>query len=98
MRQAIIFGLGSMFNHSSEQNVVWERDIDRLLVVYKANRDIQAGEELCTPLCPLAKLQLTIKRKVGISYGSRLWFKDVDAPKELYEGDGTDLLSNIHLE
>lgn len=46
--QAIIFGLGSMFNHSSsDQNVGWERDIARGVVVYKALRDIQVGEELC---------------------------------------------------
>jgi SET domain-containing protein len=51
-----VFGLGSMFNHSQEQNVVWERDLERLLVIYKANRDIRAGEELCTYLCPLNSL------------------------------------------
>jgi len=38
------------------------------------------------------------KRDVGISYGSRLWFRDPDAPKEVDEGDGTDMLNNIHLE
>lgn len=48
VRQAVVFGLGSMFNHSSEPNVVWQRDLDRLIVVYKADRDIQEGEELCT--------------------------------------------------
>jgi SET domain-containing protein len=47
VKQAVVFGLGSMFNHSSEPNVVWQRDLDRLIVVYKANRDIQEGEELC---------------------------------------------------
>ncbi|KAH7125380.1 hypothetical protein B0J11DRAFT_435012 [Dendryphion nanum] len=46
--QAVILGLGSMFNHSSqEQNVVWERDTERLIVTYLALRDIPAGEELC---------------------------------------------------
>lgn len=46
--QAVIFGLGSMFNHSTQdQNVVWERDPDRLIITYRALRDIQAGEELC---------------------------------------------------
>ncbi|KAF2256646.1 SET domain-containing protein [Trematosphaeria pertusa] len=46
--QAVIFGLGSMFNHSTqEQNVVWERDADRLFITYRASRDICAGEELC---------------------------------------------------
>ncbi|KAF2441627.1 SET domain-containing protein [Karstenula rhodostoma CBS 690.94] len=46
--QAVIFGLGSMFNHSShEQNVVWDRDLLRQTITYRALRDIQAGEELC---------------------------------------------------
>jgi len=46
--QAVVFGLGSMFNHSTqEQNVGWIRDTRRLVVVYRALRDIPAGEELC---------------------------------------------------
>jgi SET domain-containing protein len=37
-----------MFNHSTQdQNVVWERDTNRLIITYRAWRDIQAGEELC---------------------------------------------------
>ena len=37
-----------MFNHSThDQNVGWTRDLDRQLVVYRALRDIQQGEELC---------------------------------------------------
>ncbi|KAH8602148.1 hypothetical protein B0O99DRAFT_680292 [Bisporella sp. PMI_857] len=48
MTQAIIFGLGSMFNHSGlNQNVVWERDLRNLLITYSTLRDIKAGEELC---------------------------------------------------
>ncbi|KAK4549613.1 hypothetical protein LTR36_004914 [Oleoguttula mirabilis] len=46
--QASIFGLGSMFNHSSEdQNVGWKRDLEHQLVTYSALRDIREGEELC---------------------------------------------------
>lgn len=46
--QAVVFGLGSMFNHSSEdQNVGWMRDLENELVVYRAVRDIREGEELC---------------------------------------------------
>lgn len=38
-----------MFNHSSgDQNVGWVRDVDRLLITYRALRDIEIGEELCT--------------------------------------------------
>lgn len=37
-----------MFNHSTQdQNVVWERDTERLIITYRALRDIPAGEELC---------------------------------------------------
>ncbi|PIA93660.1 hypothetical protein CB0940_04934 [Cercospora beticola] len=46
--QAVVFGLGSMFNHSAEeQNVGWKRDLERRVIVYQALRDIQEGEELC---------------------------------------------------
>jgi len=46
--QAVILGLGSMFNHSNQnQNVVWDRDPERLIITYKALRDIPVGEELC---------------------------------------------------
>lgn len=46
--QAVIFGLGSMFNHSrADQNVVWERDLARQMITYHTWRDIKAGEELC---------------------------------------------------
>ncbi|CAI6338556.1 unnamed protein product [Periconia digitata] len=46
--QAVILGLGSMFNHSTQlQNVVWERDTERLIIIYRSQRDISAGEELC---------------------------------------------------
>jgi uncharacterized protein len=46
--QAVVFGLGSMFNHSTlDQNVGWKRDLENQLVVYRALRDIKAGEELC---------------------------------------------------
>lgn len=46
--QAVIFGLGSMFNHSlRDQNVGWKRDLEREVVVYRALRDIAVGEQLC---------------------------------------------------
>jgi SET domain-containing protein len=46
--QALILGLGSMFNHSTlNQNVGWERDIKNLLITYTTLRDIKQGEELC---------------------------------------------------
>ncbi|KAF7845704.1 hypothetical protein BT93_L1087 [Corymbia citriodora subsp. variegata] len=46
--QAVILGLGSMFNHSTaDQNVGWERDVINGLVTYKSLREIREGEELC---------------------------------------------------
>ena len=46
--QAVALGLGSLFNHSSlQQNVGWSRDLTGQCIVYKALRDIRAGEELC---------------------------------------------------
>lgn len=46
--QAIVFGLGSMFNHSAlRQNVGWERSVEKLLITYSTLRDIAKGEELC---------------------------------------------------
>jgi SET domain-containing protein len=48
MTQAVILGLGSMFNHSNlHQNVGWERDLGKQIITYTALRDIKAGEELC---------------------------------------------------
>ncbi|KAK3647888.1 hypothetical protein LTR56_007862 [Elasticomyces elasticus] len=46
--QAVVFGLGSLFNHSTHhQNVGWLRDLKNELVIYCALRDISEGEELC---------------------------------------------------
>jgi uncharacterized protein len=46
--QAVILGLGSLFNHSTNnQNVGWTRDVKNSLVTYTTLRDIRSGEELC---------------------------------------------------
>lgn len=46
--QAVILGLGSLFNHSAHlQNVGWIRDIPNKTITYKTLRDIKDGEELC---------------------------------------------------
>ena len=48
MTQAVVLGLGSMFNHSTyRQNVVWKRDLHLQCIAYKTMRDIEEGEELC---------------------------------------------------
>ncbi|KAG0136736.1 hypothetical protein HOY82DRAFT_473080, partial [Tuber indicum] len=47
MHQAIVLGLGSMFNHSSlGQNIGWRRDLEKEVIIYTALRDIAEGEEL----------------------------------------------------
>ena len=67
-----------MFNHSTQdQNVVWERDTERLIITYRALRDIPVGEELCKSIL---KMGYCITDEKGISYGSHLTFKDTDAP------------------
>jgi len=46
--QAIVLGLGSMFNHSTySQNVAWRRDLKTQCVTYTALKDIAPKEELC---------------------------------------------------
>jgi hypothetical protein len=60
--QAIVFGLGSMFNHAKDPNVGWTRDIERQFVVYKALRDIKADEELCKCVLGSEPLKYTLMR------------------------------------
>ncbi|KAI9797792.1 MAG: hypothetical protein M1833_005295 [Piccolia ochrophora] len=46
--QAVVLGLGSMFNHSTlDQNVGWIRDVERQVVTYTTLRNVKKGEELC---------------------------------------------------
>jgi len=44
----VALGYGSIYNHSTEPNITWETDEESNLFVFKAIRDIQAGEELCS--------------------------------------------------
>ncbi|RPA95584.1 SET domain-containing protein [Choiromyces venosus 120613-1] len=47
IHQAVVLGLGSMFNHSSiRQNIGWKRNLEKEVIVYTALRDIAEGEEL----------------------------------------------------
>lgn len=47
MHQAIVLGLGSMFNHSAiRQNIGWIRNLEAGVIVYSTLRDIEQGEEL----------------------------------------------------
>ncbi|KAI5813408.1 hypothetical protein BZA77DRAFT_321454 [Pyronema omphalodes] len=47
LTQAIVLGLGSMFNHSViKQNVGWKRNLEAQTITYTALRDIREGEEL----------------------------------------------------
>lgn len=47
MHQAIVLGLGSMFNHSTiRQNIGWIRNLEAGVIVYSTLRDIEQGEEL----------------------------------------------------
>lgn len=68
MTQAIIFGLGSMFNHARDQNVGWKRDLERQVIKYQTLRNVKAGEELCEsaskPACPGLLRMLMISRYI----------------------------------
>lgn len=45
--QALVLGMGSMFNHSRiRQNVGWKRDVEKQVIIYTALRDIREEEEL----------------------------------------------------
>jgi hypothetical protein len=58
--QAIVFGLGSMFNHSTlNQNVGWERDLQNLLITYVTLREVKEGEELCISYGPHLTFKVT---------------------------------------
>lgn len=43
---ALALGCGSLYNHSFVPNAVYERDMERILIVYKAIREIKPGEEV----------------------------------------------------
>lgn len=46
--QAVVFGIGSLFNHSQRrQNVGWMRDVGKGVVVYRTLQDVREGDELC---------------------------------------------------
>jgi hypothetical protein len=95
MAQAVVFGLGSMFNHSRDPNIGWTRDLEKLVVIYRTLRDIPIGEELCEFIVNLLLRWLILE---GISYGDRLTFKDSDAPSPSTDGDGSEILNNIHID
>lgn len=81
-----------MFNHSNQnQNVVWDRDPERLIITYRALRDIPVGEELCK--CTMSIYSRKSDNK-GISYGSHLTFEDTDdAPDPM---DPEEELQNLN--
>jgi hypothetical protein len=87
-----------MFNHhSTEQNVGWDRDVEKSVVVYKTLRHILEGEELCKQTTQLAISPTN--RGIGISYGGRLWFQDTDARQDISESeDGSDILNSIQID
>ena len=41
------FGYGSIYNHSDNANIIYERSVSNKLIIFKAKRDIEIGEELC---------------------------------------------------
>ncbi|KAG0035174.1 hypothetical protein BGZ81_000095 [Podila clonocystis] len=49
---ALALGLGSMFNHSKDPNVGFQRDFVNKMIRYSTLRDVAAGEELCISYGP----------------------------------------------
>lgn len=49
---ALAIGLGSMFNHSKEPNVGFQRDFENKMIRYTTLRDVAPGEELCISYGP----------------------------------------------
>ena len=45
-REAMALGVGSLFNHSKDQNLNLRRRLRQQEIVYVARRDIKRGEEL----------------------------------------------------
>ncbi len=45
--QLLSFGYGSIYNHSNNPNITYERSLSDKLIIFKAKRDIEIGEELC---------------------------------------------------
>jgi SET domain-containing protein len=50
--EAIALGYGSLYNHSEEPNVEWDRDFERKLFVFTALKDVEPGEELTIDYFP----------------------------------------------
>lgn len=91
--QAVILGLGSMFNHSSiAQNVGWLRDVQNEVVVYKTLRDVQAGEELCISYGPPEHLTF-----VDVEGEARMAEDRAEEERERAEG-GDGVLGRIMLD
>ena len=78
--QAVVLGLGSMFNHSTrDQNVVWKRDLKAQTVTYRALQNIKAGEELCISYGKLWFVDSDMEEEVVEGDGSDLLNRiDVD--------------------
>jgi SET domain-containing protein len=43
---AVVFGYGSMYNHSFDPNAAWSINVKNRTMTFKALRDIQEGEEI----------------------------------------------------
>lgn len=44
--ECIVLGYGSLINHSNHPNIEYEADYSRMVMVFKALKDIEKGEEL----------------------------------------------------
>ncbi|KAH0544648.1 hypothetical protein FGG08_001153 [Glutinoglossum americanum] len=85
--QAIVLGLGSMFNHSRvSQNVGWERDVENQLVRYTALCNIERGQELCISYG--SKLTFEDTEQELLPFGLTLIFSESSNDNKCHQGKG----------
>ena len=60
--QALALGLGSMFNHSRDENVGFQRHVPDKILVFSTLRNVAPHEELCISYGPRLWFEDTEKR------------------------------------
>lgn len=80
-----------MFNHShAHQNVGWTRDVEKLVIVYRTLRNVEAHEELCISYG--APGQLTF-----VDVEGELARREEEEEEKRVQGSGLGVLGGIEL-
>jgi SET domain-containing protein len=51
-QHAVMLGYASIYNHSDDNNVIWDFEPDEDIIYIKAIKDIRPGEEVCVSYGP----------------------------------------------